>query len=422
MASFKAVILKSTNDLKNDGTTNIKIRITHNRKLSYISTDLFILPSEMDNKSGSVKTGPNKDFINLRLGDYIQKYRKSVIELGDRASLMSVSQIKDNLLNGISKTYQIDFIKFINDFINTYSTSSLTSGTKENYYSLMLSLKNFSGEVLPVSEINYQYLIRYEAFLRSRGVKNGIVNYMIVFRSLFNKCRDHFNDDDAGQILIPHYPFKKYVIPKRQVKSKDHILSLAELQKLIAYVPETNSEKFAIDMFLLMFYLIGIEGKDLFYLKKPFHGRVSYNRFKTGREHSIKLEPEAIEIINRYPGEKLLLNVSERFKLHKTFVRAINNHLSGEEYHKIKGVFPRLKIPKHPTTKWARHSWATIARNECKISKDDVALCLGHEDEDNNVTDMYINYDYSIIDESNRKVIDFINLNCSSVDVTLDNK
>ncbi len=43
----------------------------------------------MDNKSGTVKTGSTKD--------YIQKYRKSVIELGERASLMSVSQIKDKL-------------------------------------------------------------------------------------------------------------------------------------------------------------------------------------------------------------------------------------------------------------------------------------------------------------------------------------
>lgn len=411
MATFKAVVLKSTNDLKNDGTTNIKIRITHDRKINYIPSDIYILPKNMDNKSGTAKSGPNKEFINQRISEVIHKYRKKYMELGDRNQFMSVSQIKAHLLNDISKTYQIDFLQFIDNFINIYSTSSITAGTKENYYSLMLSLKNFSGEGLPVSEINYQYLIRYEAFLRSRGVKNGVVNYMIVFRSLFNKCRNHYNDDDSGQILIPHYPFKKYVIPKRHVKSKDHILTLMELQKLIAYVPDTSSEKFAIDMFLLMFYLIGIEAKDLFYLKRPVQGRVSYNRFKTGREYSIKLEPEAIEIINRYPGESLLLNVSERFKLHKTFVRAINNHLSGEAYHKIKGVFPKLKIPKQPTTKWARHSWATIARNECKISKDDVALCLGHEDEDNNVTDMYIKYDYSIIDESNRKVIDIIKSN-----------
>ena len=421
MATFKAVILKSTNDLKNDGTTNIKIRITHNRKINYIPTDLFIIPSHIDSKSGTAKSGPNRDFINLRIGDIIQKYRKSTIELGDRIESMSVSQIKTHLLFGYSKTYQIDFLQFITNFINIFSTDSFSPGTKDNYYFLGESLKSFSGEVLPVSEINYQYLIRYEAYLRSRGVKNGVNNYMVVFRSLFNKCRNHFNDDDAGQILIPHYPFKKYVIPQPNVKSKDHILTLIEMQKLLVYVPDINSEQFAIDMFLLMFYLIGIEAKDLFYLKKPDNGRVSYTRFKTGREFSIKLEPEAIEIINRYPGEKLLLNISERFALHKNFFRAVNNHLSGEHSHKIKGVLPKLGIPKHPTTKWARHSWATIARNECKISKDDVALYLGHEDEDNNVTDMYIKYDFSIIDESNRKVIDILNLNCSSVNVSLNN-
>jgi integrase len=419
MATFKAVILKSTNDLKNDGTTNIKIRITHNRQINYIPTDLFVLPAHMDIKSGTAKSGPNSDFINFRIGGIIQKYRKSAIELGDRVESMTVSQIKTHLLSGVSKTHQIDFLQFINNFINIYSTTALSSGTKNNYYFLGESLKSFSGETLQVSEINYQYLIRYEAYLRSRGVKNGVTNYMIVFRSLFNKCRNHFNDDDVGKILIPHYPFRKYVIPKPHVKSKDHILTLIELQKLISFVPDINSEQFAIDMFLLMFYLIGIEAKDLFYLKKPINGRVSYTRFKTGRELSVKLEPEAIEIINRYPGEKLLLNVSERFALHKNFFRAVNNHLSGENSHKIEGVFPKLKIAKHPTTKWARHSWATIARNECKISKDDVALCLGHEDSDNKVTDMYIKYDYSIIDESNRKVLDIIKLNCSSVDVPL---
>ena len=37
-----------------------------------------------------------------------------------------------------------------------------------------------------------------------------------------------------------------------------------------------------------------------------------------------------------------------------------------------------------------------------------VASPLGHQDIDNRVTDMYIKYNYSIIDESNRKVIDMV--------------
>ena len=67
---------------------------------------------------------------------------------------------------------------------------------------------------------------------------------------------------------------------------------------------------------------------------------------------------------------------------------------------------PEASFPQNISTNWARHTWATIARNDCRINKDDVALCLGHEDSDNKVTDVYIQYDYSIIDESNRKVLD----------------
>jgi len=66
---------------------------------------------------------------------------------------------------------------------------------------------------------------------------------------------------------------------------------------------------------------------------------------------------------------------------------------NGSKIRKVKGIFPKLGIDKPVTTKWARHSWATIARKNCRISKDDVALCLGHEDADNLVTDIYINYE-----------------------------
>jgi len=68
----------------------------------------------------------------------------------------------------------------------------------------------------------------------------------------------------------------------------------------------------------------------------------------------------------------------------------------------------RLDFPEKITSNWARHSWATIARNDCRVPKDDVALCLGHEDADNKVTDIYIRYDYSIIDEANRKILDLV--------------
>ncbi len=60
------------------------------------------------------------------------------------------------------------------------------------------------------------------------------------------------------------------------------------------------------------------------------------------------------------------------------------------------------------TSYYARHSWATIARNDCKISKDDINLALNHVDNEMKVTDIYIAKDWTIIDEANRQVIDAI--------------
>jgi len=61
------------------------------------------------------------------------------------------------------------------------------------------------------------------------------------------------------------------------------------------------------------------------------------------------------------------------------------------------------------STYYARHSWATIARNKCKISKTDIHECLNHVSENSmKVTDIYVEKDWSIIDEANRKVLDYV--------------
>ena len=56
---------------------------------------------------------------------------------------------------------------------------------------------------------------------------------------------------------------------------------------------------------------------------------------------------------------------------------------------------------------WFRHTWATIARNKCGVSKDDIDLCLNHTG-NNPMADVYIDYDWSIIDRANRKVLDYV--------------
>ena len=65
------------------------------------------------------------------------------------------------------------------------------------------------------------------------------------------------------------------------------------------------------DMFMLMFYLIGVNSIDL-YKASPdsiVDGRFEYKRSKTGRLFSIKVEPEAMEIIERCMWRTLKITV-----------------------------------------------------------------------------------------------------------------
>lgn len=56
----------------------------------------------------------------------------------------------------------------------------------------------------------------------------------------------------------------------------------------------------------------------------------------------------------------------------------------------------------------ARHSWATIARNDLGIDKYTINEALNHVDRDMSVTDLYIKKDFTLINEANKSVLDYV--------------
>ena len=169
------------------------------------------------------------------------------------------------------------------------------------------------------------------------------------------------------------------------------------IKSLMKVETKTQNEKIAKDVFFIIFYLIGINIKDLLHLKEIKHGRIQYKRFKGGKNYNLKVEPEALQLLSQYPGQNFLLYFNEHYSTYKQFTKEINKNL--------KKLALRIGIEADLTTYYARHSWATIARN-IGISRDDIRSALGHGE--NTVTDIYIDLDQEIIDKANRKVIDYI--------------
>ena len=106
--------------------------------------------------------------------------------------------------------------------------------------------------------------------------------------------------------LTSWYPFRKFHI--KTVKTAKRSLSVEDLRRLFATDVEPWQEPY-LDFFKLSFVLVGINAVDLLHLTSGSirSGRVEFNRSKTSRLYSLKVEPEAAQLLEKYRGEKHLV-------------------------------------------------------------------------------------------------------------------
>ena len=197
-----------------------------------------------------------------------------------------------------------------------------------------------------------------------------------------------------------YYAFRRFKIRNEPTHKRNY--DIDTLRKIFNHKCEESWQVKYLDFFKLTFMLIGINVIDLCYLDEIIQGRVEYILSKIHRPYSLKVEKEAKEIIDKYSGEKHLVNFIDTYKNYRHFY----NNL----WVRLNSLKEQIGL-KELTTYWARHSWATIAR-KIGISKDTIALALGHGS--HTVTDIYIEEDMKEVDEANRKVLDYVLYGISS--------
>lgn len=228
---------------------------------------------------------------------------------------------------------------------------------------------------------------------------SGLYNYMRDLRTLFNAAKEKYNDEDLGIIRIPHYPFNKYKVGSPPATKKRNISAKLIIKIRDCKTKENSRAELAKELFMLYFYLCGINAVDLYHISKCniIKGRLEYNRCKTeGRRKdkafiSIKLIDEAVPLLEKYIEKLSLRNATS-----KGFDGALSR---GMKHLREDSGIPEV------TYYWARHSFANCARNDCRLSKDDIALALNHVDNGHRTTDIYLSKDWKIVDEVQQKVI-----------------
>lgn len=226
---------------------------------------------------------------------------------------------------------------------------------------------------------------------------------------------------DEGVVPADLYPFRRFKIKKEETMKRS--LSVGDLRRLRDYPCEGWQRKY-VDVFMLSFYLAGINLVDLMRLPPlGADGVIRYRRSKTGVLCQLSVPPEARAIIERYRGERHLLWFGERLKpgaegwhdwLHRFNEGLQKVGPSGYMYVRRKGrcggkqrvkvynaLFPEL------TSYWARHTWATLAA-EIDVPDAVIDAALGHRSPCR-MADIYIRRDARKVDEAVRRVIEYVN-------------
>lgn len=277
-----------------------------------------------------------------------------------------------------------------------------TAGTREMYNRTLKKILEYdtNAEKLTFDMITKDWLTGFDAHLATTTCANIRNMHFRNIRAAFNAAID----DD----LTTCDPFRKFKLPKLE-ETRKRALALPQIQQLRDYPCEAWQEEYR-DMFMLLFYLIGINLVDLLTAKPEdvVDGRLEYRRDKTHKLYSIKIEPEAMEIINKYRGKDYLLSPMDRYTNHKNYMQHMNDalkkiglHYTTSQEKKGKALFPDL------SSYWSRHSWATIA-SSLDIPMELIGRALGHSWVNKTITSVYIDFDMRKVDEANRQVIDAV--------------
>lgn len=348
------------------------------------------------------KSVPNYRARTFRLTKLYSEMEEYILNHPNEPAQMMKDHLKA-IVDGGEVEVEKNLLFYIDEYVKTKPKES----TKQVFLTTRGRVEKFDAHAT-FDTIDRNWLEMFYAHEVKKGRKvNGIGIDLRNIRTVFNWAIDN---EITGK-----YPFRKFQI--KTEREQYLYLNVEEMREFRDIEVEPFMEKYR-DIFMLGFYLIGINISDL--LELPANcikrGRIKYRRNKTARLYDIKVEPEAMAIIKKYRGTEHLICVLDDGTKETSFRRTLGNYIKRIGPTKMvknnRGALIKKEItPLHPDIVWytARRSWATIAAS-LDIPKETIGKALGHSEWDNTTTDLYINFDNRKIDEANRKVIDCLNL------------
>lgn len=362
-----------------NGESPLMIRVCKDRKTKYQSIGISVNIDHWDfNKNRPKANCPNKDYILKIIIDKEAEYQKKILELkADDKEFTASTLIKPKEERRIKAVYE-----FYNELIEEMELGGKI-GNSRVYRDSIRSLESYYKSKLdiPFSDIDMNFLLSYEKWLRLRNCKESSMNlFLRTLRSTYNKAieRKYAKRDD--------YPFNDYKVSKFSTKTDKRAISKDNI-KLIMNLDLTKEKEYiqlSRDLFVFSYLCSGISFSDMANLKlgNITNDRLVYTRQKTHRKINVPIANEAKEIMRKYidSNNEYIFPILNH-TIHKTEMQQYNRKkkviLKVNRY--LKKISQMIGIEVNLTTYVSRHSYATVLKN----SGVNIALIgetLGHSD------------------------------------------
>jgi integrase/recombinase XerD len=386
-----------TKKKRSDGQIPIYIRITKDRKSTYVTTGLYVSENDWNNKERQVrKTHRQYSLYNRKIADKLNELESSYLEIDTKQKEVDPQKLKQVIKPNANTDGVLHYIALYKEELkadNRFFEFKKIGTIQENLYSY------FKGVDVPLNKLNSEFAIGFQDFL----IK-GVANNSNTIRRKITTTRG-FITWLKGKKLVKADPFIGLKKPAETDTSKTR-LTIEQIEAIESLdIKQGTSLWHTRNYFLYAFYNAGIRFGDICTLKwsNIVDGRLVYRMLKTNHEKSIKQTEVHESILRHYRPKKASPNSyifplirkthPNTFELKKEISSRnviVNNNL--KRIAKMAGI--EAKVSFHV----ARHSFSQYALKK-GLDLYSISKALGHTDI--KITQEYLaSFDEEILDKS----------------------
>lgn len=240
--------------------------------------------------------------------------------------------------------------------------------------------------------------------------------YPVCIRQIFKAACAELNDYDQGRIRITTNPWVKVQIPTADIPEKLAISPEDCRAFFSAPLPESKFKsplpELGRDVAMMVLCLAGMNTVDIYNLKKKdyYDGIIHYKRAKTRKFRTDEAYMEMrVPAIIKPLFDKYAADSSDSFLFCFHARHTTSDSFNANVNIGIKKICESMKLAKEEwySVYTFRHTWGTVAQNDCGASLSEVGFGMNHAG-GNKVTRGYVMLDFTPAWILNEKVIDFI--------------